>query len=438
MSDTVTTLTRKTFNANMENVLCNGTRYADLAPDTRNLLWAAYNLTGDQGTMPVDQWAAVFASDVMDSITAPDTQPDAFRGECREWLAKRVAANQAAAKAPETMPASPTEALTPAPSTTPPADDQDPKGIQEAREAFRTAVETASKAKCWLDVGKHAAKVVSLYVADKTDKGERRSSRARAVSWCQECMDDAFLGQKIPDVEACLRLNGVAMVFGRADAAKLGVGRLNAFEPCIARESDTVEKWAWKGSVTEEQRTAILAFWAENVAGTSGLNANQSKDRVRVLLGRKPAENKDGKDDSTQTAENGQQGEQTGQSGQEAGKSGQNAAGGEKPAGNGQSSKPADSGKTAVAPKQPGDLAEHFAACLKDRTDTAAVWQAFGKLLLPSKADMEGFIHGLLSQGPKQATVDTLRALLSAAGNAISNLARQTRDTSKPPQSAAA
>src|SRR5262249_47361506 len=59
MSDTVSTLTRKTFNASMENVLCNGTRYADLAPDTRNMLWAAYNLTGDQGTMPVDQWAAV-------------------------------------------------------------------------------------------------------------------------------------------------------------------------------------------------------------------------------------------------------------------------------------------------------------------------------------------------------------------------------------------
>ena len=428
MSDTVTTLTRKTFNANMENVLCNGTRYADLAPDTRNLLWAAYNLTGDQGTMPVDQWAAVFVPDAMDSITTPDTQPDDFRSECREWLAKRVAANQAAAKAPET--ASPVEA-SPSPASAPPAPEttEEDKGkAKQAWEQYVSAVAGYSKAKAFLLVGKWGQKYTQAKVKPLTDAGEKRSMRARCIERCQRELDDN-LDSATFKVDAAIRAWGVASVYGEEDAMSLPRGKVEAFVPTIARDK-AEESWSLDASIPAEQQTALRSLWAELVKGLD-LNADQAKARVKAILKPATQETTQASTGTTQTT----QGEQKPASSDSAAAKDQNQAS------NGQASnKPAESSKPqgAVAPKQSADLAEHFFACLKDRTDSAAVWQAFGKLMLPSKADMEGFIHGLLAQGPKQATVDTLRALLSAAGNAISTLARQARDASKPQQSAAA
>jgi hypothetical protein len=392
--------------------------------------------------MPVDQWAAVFASDVMDSITAPDTQPDGFRTECREWLAKRVAANQAAAKAPETALASPVEASPPpaAPSSPPPApetQEEDKGKAKTAWEQFCKAVAEYSRAKGFLAVGKRAREYTMAKTKALTDKGEKRAMRSACVKRLQGEVDDT-MGSARYTVEDAMRAYGVAVVFGEEDASKLTRGKLEAFTVAVDRGAD--EEWSFKAELSPEQQAGLKAYFAELVAGLD-VNADQAKNRVRVLCGRKQEQTQEQTQGTQQTAQNGAGTTQAGQAEQKPASGDSAAAKGQNQASNGQAgNKPAESNKPqgAVAPKQPADLAEHFAACLKDRTDSAAVWQAFGKLILPSKADMEGFIHGLLAQGPKQATVDALRALLSAAGNAISSLARQTRDNASKPQQAAA
>jgi hypothetical protein len=400
------------------------------------MLWAAFNLTGDQGTMPVDQWAAVFASDVLESISAPDTQPDDFRAECREWLAKRIATNQATAKPPETVPASPAEAAPPAPSSPPPAPvtEEDKGKAKRAWEQYTNAVADYSRAKAFLMVGKRAQEYVEAKVKPLTDAGEKRSMRGQCVKRCQGELDDSLDSASFK-IDAALRAWGVATVYGEEQAFKLPRGKVEAFVPTVVRDK-AEESWSIDPALTAEQQTALRSLWTE-LANGADLNADVAKSRVRSIL-KPPAQQTT--EQTQQTAQNGAgttqatQGEQKPASGDSAAAKGQNQAT------SGQTGKQAESSKPqgAVAPKNPADLAEHFAACLKDRTDTAAVWQAFGKLILPSKLDMEGFIHGLLAQGPKQATVDALRAFLSAAGNAISTLARQMRDSGNPPQSAAA
>jgi hypothetical protein len=443
------TVTRAEFNAGMEGL---GIGYGTLSVDTRNTLWAAYNLSSgvgsEHGQMPVAEWADGFGVDDVDgflgamaSATLDGTDAECaavFASLCQEWLEKRKAATATPSTAPTPAPAT----ASPPPPATPPSpaqgqdvqdsgQEQEPAGIQETRAKYREAVDTAAKSKVPLDVAKWGAKIVGLYVGDETDKGKRRAKRASAVKWCQEQLDDAFLGGDVPNIEHLLRAYGVASVFGVKDAAKLGIGRLNGFEVAVTRESDTVEKWAFKGTVTADMQTALRDFWAKTVAGTTGMNANEAKEHIRTLLGRKKdtsqqgGQTTQGGQTGTQTAQDGQQGTQTGQAGQDATHAGPNAATGQKPAGNGQSGKPADSPKTAVAPKNPADLAEHLAACLRGRTDNPAVWEAFGKGHVPGKGELAALVKGLLSHGPKTAVRDALRELITAAQQGIADLARQ-------------
>jgi hypothetical protein len=312
-----------------------------------------------------------------------------------------------------TPPATP--AASPAPEAS--AAEGDKGKAKQAWERYATAVADYSRAKAFLLVGKRAQEYTEAKVKPLTDAGEKRSMRAACVKRCQGELDDQ-LDTATFKVADALRAWGTATVFGEELAFKLPRGKVEAFVPAIARDK-AEEQWALDASLTPEQQTALRSFWAELANGLD-MNADQSKARVRSIL--KPA--------AQQTAGNGSQTTQAGQSGQEAGKSGQNASQGQKPAGNGQSSKPQQS---AVNPKSPVDLADHIAACLRDRADNPAVWEHLAKTHTPGKGEMAALVKGLLSHGPKNAIRECLRELLAFARDGIAALAKQANATNAAP-----
>jgi hypothetical protein len=305
-----------------------------------------------------------------------------------------------------TPPATP--ATSPAPEAS--AAEGDKGKAKQAWERYATAVADYSRAKAFLLVGKRAQEYTEAKVKPLTDAGEKRSMRAACVKRCQGELDDSLDSASFKVADA-LRAWGVATVFGEEQAFKLPRGKVEAFVPTIARDK-TEEQWTIDPALSPEQQASLRSFWAELANGLD-VNADQGKSRVRSIL-KPPAQ---------QTAGNGSQTTQATQGGQNAGQAGQNASQGQKPAGNGQASKPPQS---AVNPKSPVDLAEHFAACLKDRGDNPAVWEAFGKGHVPGKGEMAGLVKGLLTQGPKTVVRDALRELLTSARDAIAELTRQT------------
>jgi hypothetical protein len=154
-----------------------------------------------------------------------------------------------------------------------------------------------------LAIGEAGCEYLRERLTGETDLGAIRTSRGAGVRRLQNALDEYCGGRgDTPRVEDCLRLWGVAEVYGTDGAKALGIGQLRPFESTVTRSTDAAQSWTIDGILTAEQQTGLRSLWRELTEGEKTLSAADTLASVQRLLGKEPTV-KTGKGDK-QTAPN--------------------------------------------------------------------------------------------------------------------------------------
>src|SRR5260370_1552917 len=275
----------------------------------------------------------------------------------------------------------------------------EPKGLKEAFERYETAVQeyAVNESKGQLDVGKWAQRVLEVGLKPIVDVADRRKKRGQLVQQCQSSLNLACVGSA-PTVDKCLRLYAVSQVYGSKEqpAAKLGIGKLRAFESTLFREKDG-ELWAFKDTIPEAQQTVLKEVWSK--ACTEALSATDVQDLVSAVLGKPLSASKetpktDSADEVKPEASN--------------------------PITEASSVKPepnttVEERKPEVAPENPVECAKRMASLPYGRPDSEMVWRNFGSHVALSEKDAAAFVHGLADAGRLQVLAQIAKTAVEAA-----------------------
>jgi hypothetical protein len=145
-----------------------------------------------------------------------------------------------------------------------------------------------------LAIGEAGSVYVRERLAGETDLGAIRTSRGAGVRRLQNALDEHCGGRgDTPRVEECLRLWGVAEVYGADQAEALGIGQLRPFESTVTRSVDAGQTWNVDGTLSAEQQTGLRSLWAELTAGEKTMSAADTLASVQRLLGKEPTAKKE-------------------------------------------------------------------------------------------------------------------------------------------------
>jgi hypothetical protein len=140
-----------------------------------------------------------------------------------------------------------------------------------------------------LAIGETGQDYLRERLTGETDLGAIRTSRGAGVRRLQNALDEHCGGRgDTPRVEECLRLWGVAEVYGVDGAKALGIGQLRPFESTVSRSMDAGQTWTIDGTLTAEQQTGLRTLWSELTAGEKTLSAADTLASVQRLLGKEP------------------------------------------------------------------------------------------------------------------------------------------------------
>jgi hypothetical protein len=181
------------------------------------------------------------------------------------------------------------------PEQTPETDAKRAELLERDLEALRQHAGNYAKARTvsLLWIGKAAAKYLGHRLRGETDAKIRRESRAAGVNRLQRELDDVCGQSDTPQVEDCLRLHGVAEVYGREGCKALGIGQIRPFETTLKRQSGKdakPEHWEFKPDLTAEQVGELQAMFAALVDGTQVMTAAETSIAVRRVTGKLTAE----------------------------------------------------------------------------------------------------------------------------------------------------
>jgi hypothetical protein len=141
-----------------------------------------------------------------------------------------------------------------------------------------------------LGIGEAGIQYIRERLTGETDLGAIRTSRGAGVRRLQNALDEHCGGRgDTPRVEECLRLWGVAEVYGTDNAKVLGIGQLRPFESTVTRSTDAGQSWTIDGTLTAEQQTGLRALWGELTTGEKTMSASDTLAGVQRLLGKEPA-----------------------------------------------------------------------------------------------------------------------------------------------------
>jgi hypothetical protein len=154
-----------------------------------------------------------------------------------------------------------------------------------------------------LAIGEAGMAYLRERLAGETDLGAIRTSRGAGVRRLQNALDEHCGGRgDTPRVEECLRLYGVAEVYGTDQARALGIGQLRPFESTVTRSVDAGQTWTVDATLTADQQTGLRSLWAELTAGEKTLSAADTLASVQRLLGKEPTVKATRKSGEKQTA----------------------------------------------------------------------------------------------------------------------------------------
>jgi hypothetical protein len=291
-----------------------------------------------------------------------------------------------------------------------------PQKASEIYAKYAQAVQNyaVSESKGQLEVGRLAHEYILAQTKGETDAGVRKGKRAQARKRCDGELADA--GIHPADSDRCIRLWAIASVYGKAEARKLGIGKLRAFESTLYRDLLT-ESWGLKDSITPEQDTALRDLWARASAGVLECNAEVLTAEVRKALGKPaPAPKAEKPDAKPETPK------------------------ADAPAPE-RAPQPAVTTKAntciaeripEVAHENPVECSRRMVNLLFGRPDSAIVWRGFGADVRLEEADAAAFIAGLADAG----RLVVLTALAKAAVVAVQKL--QAAETAKTAENARA
>jgi hypothetical protein len=184
---------------------------------------------------------------------------------------------------------------------------QEPSGeeLAKAREKRLTAKLRAFERKAGLfskgrtttllAIGEAGTEYIRERLTGETDLGAIRTSRGAGVRRLQNALDEHCGGRgDTPRVEECLRLWGVAEVYGMDGAKALGIGQLRPFESTVTRTTDAAQSWTVDGTLTTEQQNGLRSLWAELTTGEKTPSAADTLASVQRLLGKEPTAKKTG------------------------------------------------------------------------------------------------------------------------------------------------
>lgn len=146
-----------------------------------------------------------------------------------------------------------------------------------------------AKATGLLSIGQAAVDYIRLRLEDEADPGIIRTGRKQAIKRLQNELHDALGGRDAPKVEECLRLHGVASVYGPDAAEKLGIGQLRYFEPTIKRLSGKEAKpetWDFKPTLEAGQCDALKLLFGQLGSGEKICTALEVKLEIGRILGK--------------------------------------------------------------------------------------------------------------------------------------------------------
>jgi hypothetical protein len=290
-----------------------------------------------------------------------------------------------------------------------------PQKASEIYAKYAAAVQNyaVSESKGQLEVGRLAHEYILAQTKGETDAGVRKGKRAQARKRCDGELADA--GIHPADSDKCIRLWAIASVYGKAEARKLGIGKLRAFESTLYRDRET-ESWGLKDSITPDQDTAVRDLWARAAAGVLECNAEVLTAEVRKALGKPaPAPKAEKPDAKPKTP-----------------KADAPAPEAPKPAVVSHANTTIAERIPEVAHESPVECSRRMVNLLFGRPDSALVWRGFGADVRLEEADAAAFIAGLADAGRLQV----LAALAKAAVVAVQKL--QAAETAKTAENARA
>jgi hypothetical protein len=266
--------------------------------------------------------------------------------------------------------------------------------IDGAWEKYAAAVAaySVSKSDKQLDVGKWAHAYILVYVGNEADPNTRRTKRAQAVHRLDDELTEAGI---LHDADRSIRLYAVAQVFGTAEARKLGIGKLEAFLPCVFRDKET-EAWGMRDSIDPVQETAVRELWARAVAGMiaradlrasvfKAMGKRSSKANNSVAARSKPTDGK--------------------------------------PAVVSYSNITAAERAPEVAPENAIDCGRRMASLPYARPDSPDVWRTLGDHVRLTDEDALAFVEGLACSGK----LSTLVVMIKAAAAAVARLQAESK-----------
>jgi hypothetical protein len=255
-----------------------------------------------------------------------------------------------------------------------------------------------------LAIGETGTDYLRERLTGETDLGAIRTSRGAGVRRLQNALDEYCGGRgDTPRVEECLRLWGVAEVYGADGAKALGIGQLRPFESTVTRSVDAAQSWTIDGTMTTEQQNGLRSLWAELTAGEKTQSAADTLASVQRLLGKEPTAtaDKSGNARKKQTAANTGDGQTDG-----------------------------DTRTPEVAPESPVECAKRIAQLLYGNPAVELVLRTLGQSHNWTEGQARALVTGMGDGGKLQAVKACAIAAAEVARKLASNGNGQQRQAS--------